>query len=101
MYEDYLLFQEIFNVSFSAPSQPTDFTTTAGKNFINLTWHAPKFHNGIIKYYKEKYRSITTGCKRDYLEKYTYANETSVQLTDLYSNIEYDIEVNAGTDNAR
>ena len=53
--------------------------------------------NGIIKYYKVKYRSMTTGCEKEYLEKYTNASETSLELTDLYSNIEYEIEVSAGT----
>ena len=42
-----------------------------------------------------KYRSITTGCEKEYIEK--YANEASIYLTDLYSNIEYEIEVSAKT----
>ena len=91
------MFQEIFNVSFSAPSQPTDLRTTTGKSLINLTWSAPKFANGIIKYYKVKYRSITAGCEKEYIEKYTIASDKSVELTDLYANIEYEIEVSAVT----
>ena len=97
MDEGHLLFQEISNVSSSAPSQPTNLTATSGKNFINLTWHAPKCANGIVKYYKVKYRSITTGCEKECIEKYTNASDTSVELTDLYSNIEYEIELSAGT----
>ena len=96
--EGHLLFQEISNFSSSAPSHPTNLTATIGKDFINLSWDAPKYANGIIKYYKVKYRSITTGCAKEYLEKYTNASDTSVELTDLYSNIEYEIEVSAGTD---
>ena len=97
MDEDHFFFQEISNVSSSAPSQPTYITATIGKNFINLSWDAPKYANGIIKYYKVKYRSMTTGCEKEYLEKYTNASDTSLELTDLYSNIEYEIEVSAGT----
>ena len=97
MHEDHLLLHEISNVSILAPSQPTNLTATIGKNFINLTWRAPKTANGVIKYYKVKYRSITTGCEKEYLEKYTNASDTSVELTDLYSNIKYEIEVSAGT----
>ena len=95
--EGHLFFQEISNFSSSAPSQPTNLTATIGKNFINLSWDAPKYANSIIKYYKVKYRSITTGCAKEYLEKYTNASDTSVELTDLYSNIEYEIELSAGT----
>ena len=91
------MFQEISNVSSSAPSQPTNLTVTSGKNFINLTWHAPKCANGVVKYYKVKYRSITTGCEKECIEKYINASDTSVELTDLYSNIEYEIEVSAET----
>ena len=92
------MFQEIFNVSFSAPSQPTDLRITTGKSLINLTWSAPKFANGIIKHYKVKYRSITAGCEKEYIEKYTDASDDkSVELTDLYANIEYEIEVSAVT----
>ena len=97
MHEDHLLLHEISNVSILAPSQPTNLTATIGKNFINLTWRAPKTANGVIKYYKVKYRSITTDCEKEYLEKYTNASDTSVELTDLYSNIKYEIEVSAGT----
>ena len=51
-----------------------------------------------------KYRSITTGCEKKCLEKYTHSNHTSVELTsveltDLYPNIEYEIEVSARTVN--
>ena len=91
------MLHEISNVSVLAPSQPTDLTAAIGKNFINLTWRAPKTANGVIKYYKVKYRSITTGCKKEYKEEYTYASDTLVQLTDLYSNTEYEIEVSAAT----
>ena len=91
------MLHEISNVSVLAPSQPTNLTATTGKNFINLTWRAPKTANGVIKYYKVKYRSITTDCEKEYLEKYTNASDTSVELTDLYSNIKYEIEVSAGT----
>ena len=91
------MLHEISNVSILAPSQPTNLTAAIGKNFINLTWRAPKTANGVIKYYKVKYRSITTDCEKEYLEKYTNASDTSVELTDLYSNIEYEIELSAGT----
>ena len=92
------MFQEISNVSSSAPSQPTNLTaTTFGKNFISLSWDAPKYANGIIRNYTVKYRSITTGCEKRCIEKYTNASDTSVELTDLYSNIEYEIEVSAET----
>ena len=91
------MFQEISNVSSSAPSQPTNLTATIGKNFISLSWDAPKYANGIIRNYTVKYRSITTGCEKECIEKYTNASDTSVELTDLYSNIEYEVEVSAET----
>ena len=91
------MFQEIPNVSSSAPSKPTNLTATSGKNFISLSWDAPKYANGIIRNYTVKYRSITTGCEKECIEKYTNASDTSVELTDLYSNIEYEIEVSAET----
>ena len=91
------MFQEISNVFSSAPSQPNNLTEKIGKNFINLSWDAPKYANGIIRNYTVKYRSITTGCENMYPEKYTNASDTSVELTDLYSNIEYEIEVSAWT----
>ena len=82
-------------ISFSAPSQPTGLTTTGGKNVIYLTWYAPKFANGIIRHYRVKYRSITTGCEKEYIEKYT--NDEFIELAELYSNIDYEIEVSAKT----
>ena len=91
------MFQEISNVSSSAPSQPTNLVPTTGKNFINLTWYVPNSPNGVIRKYEVKYRPITNGCEEDYLKKYTNASDTSVELTDLYSNIEYEIEVRAET----
>ena len=47
--------------------------------------------------YKVKYRSISPGCEKEYIEKYTNASDTSVELTDLYCNIEYEIEISAKT----